>query len=81
MNRPHVRSTAQRQRVSGRRWQQRGARLPDGGHGEVELDKDGAEGEQASSHEEHGRMAGPVRRRDVARDLVGARRVRLDLLL
>ena len=59
----------------------RAAHLPDGGHGEVELDEDGAKGQQASRHEERNRVAGPVRRRDVARDLVGARWVCLDLLL
>lgn len=58
-----------------------GSHLPDGGHGEVELDKDGAEGQQAGGHEEDGRVGSPVRRGNVARNLVGARRVRLDLLL
>ena len=57
------------------------AHLPDGGHGKVQLHKDGTEGQQASRKEEHGGVAGPVRRRDVPRDLVGTRRVGRHLLL
>ncbi len=57
------------------------ARLPDGRHRKVQLHEDGAKGQQPRRQEQHGRVRGPVRRRHVARDLVGARGVGLDLLL
>ena len=53
--------------------------LPDGGHGKVQLHEDGAEGQQAGGQEQHCGVAGPVRRRDVPRDLVRARGPLLDL--
>ena len=57
-----------------------GLPLPDGRHGKVQLHEDCAERQQASRQEQHCGVAGPVRRRYVPRDLVGARGVLLDLL-
>ena len=55
--------------------------LPDGSHGKVELHKDGAKGQKASSSEEDVRVAGPVGRGHMPRDLVGPGGVGHDCLL